>query len=63
MCVSWATYDTDKTTDDEDADIVKYSVQCAQSGGSLEFNTTTTGNGLLFRCASNRAKGCEQSAG
>ena len=63
LCVSWATYDTDKTTQAENADVVKYSVQCAQSGGSSEFKTTTAGNGVLFICVSDRAKGCEQSVG
>jgi hypothetical protein len=63
LCVSWATYSTEVTTGAEDADIVKYSVQCAQSGGSAEFKTSTSGNGLLFICVSNRAKGCQQSVG
>lgn len=63
LCVSWATYDTDKTTDAEDADIVKFSVLCAQSGGSAEFQTETAGNGLLYICVSDRAKGCEQNVG
>jgi len=63
LCVSWATYNTENTSGAEDADIVKYSVQCAQSGGSSEFKTSTAGNGLLFICVSNRAKGCQQSVG
>ena len=63
LCVSWATYDTEKTSGAENADIVKYSVQCAQSGGSSEFKTSTAGNGVLFICVSDRAKGCEQSVG
>jgi hypothetical protein len=63
LCISWATYNTEVTTGAEDADIVKYSVQCAQSGGSAEFKTSTGSNGLLFICVSDRAKGCEQSVG
>lgn len=59
LCVSWATYDTDKTTPAEADGIVKHSLECAQTGGSAEFKTETRDGGLLFVCVSNRADGCK----
>jgi hypothetical protein len=58
LCISWASYDTDHTTAAENTDITNFSVECAKSGGSAEFKTTTGGNGVLFICVSNRADGC-----
>lgn len=59
LCLSWATYDTDKATAAEADDIVRHSLGCAQSGGSAEFKTETRDGGLLFVCVSNRADGCK----
>ena len=61
ICVSWATYDTDKTTDVEDADVVKRPVQCAQSGASAAFQTEIVGDCLPYICVSDRARGCQQN--
>lgn len=63
MCVSWASYSTDKATGAEDNDITNYSVQCAKSGGSAEFKTGTGDGGLLFICVSDRADGCNKNVG
>lgn len=61
LCVSWATYDTDKATSGEESDIVRYSIECANSKGSAEFKTQTSDGGTLFICVSNRATGCGES--
>lgn len=63
LCVSWAAYSTDKATDAEDNAITRFSVECAQKGGSSEFETTDGNGGLVYICVSNRAKGCTAHVG
>ncbi|KAI6814565.1 hypothetical protein KC340_g16034 [Hortaea werneckii] len=63
LCTSWATYSGDVATTGEKNDITRYSRECAESGGSTEFKTTTTDGGVLFICVSNRPDGCHGGIG
>ena len=58
VCTSWATYSGRKITDKQRNDIVQYSIDCGRSGGSAEFKTVIPDGGVLYKCVSDRARGC-----